>query len=325
MSTDGPHLPEPDQPPVSATPIHGMVMLCRCPHCQHEVSVVVPFSPLAATLTRDLQPLPPSPLKSESPAESNPVSDPAAPPPERSRWQYVRRSWQAFRQRFQTSRTPSTADGNATLQRRSRQESRPSPLVLAIAVIVLAGMIGISAWWPNSDRDTHAHNPTGTAPTTVNPAGSNPLAAGESRSGTASTGLEHPATQHIIATLSGYNAAETEAGMTLSITPLLPYLDPAGPLLERRMTSLTARSQSHAPHQTMLVRWAIGSITVDGETATVVTQETWSNQEQHDPGPSFATVRVTYTLRYDAQRAQWLIVDSEHLRITSSTAYLLHG
>lgn len=59
------------------------------------------------------------------------------------------------------------------------------------------------------------------------------------------------------------------------------------------------------------MRWGIGAIAINGDTATAITQETWSNQEAGAVAPEQATVRVTYTLRWDAAAERWLIVTSE--------------
>jgi hypothetical protein len=56
----------------------------------------------------------------------------------------------------------------------------------------------------------------------------------------------------------------------------------------------------------------VGAITIDaaGTTATLVTQETWENQETDAVAPSTATVRVTYTLRRANAQAPWRIYDA---------------
>lgn len=113
-------------------------------------------------------------------------------------------------------------------------------------------------------------------------------------------------------TLMGYNAAETEAAALLRIDPLTPYLAPEGPFAARRASELAERQRRNALHRSILVRWGIGAITVSGDTATAVTQETWSNQEAGAVAPEQATVRVTYTLRWDAA-GRWLIVDTSQM------------
>lgn len=85
-----------------------------------------------------------------------------------------------------------------------------------------------------------------------------------------------------------------------------PESDPLRAWLKRRR---------NAPHRSILVRWAVGQITIVGTTATVVTQETWSNQEVGAVAPEQATVRVTYTLRWDAPARRWLIVESEQMGV----------
>lgn len=114
----------------------------------------------------------------------------------------------------------------------------------------------------------------------------------------------------ILDTLTQYNRAETEAAALLTITPLQPFLLPNGTLAQRRATQLAERQQRQAPHRTMLLRWAIGDIAVHDTTATVITQETWSNQEANAVAPEQATVRVTYTLQWNEAARRWLIADS---------------
>jgi hypothetical protein len=114
-------------------------------------------------------------------------------------------------------------------------------------------------------------------------------------------------------TLMSYNAAETEAAALLRIDPLTPYLAPEGPFAARRAAELAERQRRNAPHRSILVRWGIGAITVNGDTATAVTQETWSNQEAGAIAPEQATVRVTYTLRWDAVAGRWLIVETSQM------------
>jgi hypothetical protein len=56
------------------------------------------------------------------------------------------------------------------------------------------------------------------------------------------------------------------------------------------------------------VRWGIDNITVTVATATVVTQEVNIASEK-------TTVRVTYTLRWDAATGRWLIGESEMMSL----------
>lgn len=114
-------------------------------------------------------------------------------------------------------------------------------------------------------------------------------------------------------TLIGYNAAETAAAARLRIDPLTPYLAPEGPFAARRAAELAARQRRNAPHRAILVRWGIGTISVNGDTATAITQETWSNQEAGAVAADYATVRVTYTLRWDAAAGRWLIVETSQM------------
>jgi hypothetical protein len=77
---------------------------------------------------------------------------------------------------------------------------------------------------------------------------------------------------------------------------------------------MTRRKQTRATHATRLLRWAVGLITIDaaGTTATIITQETWENQEAGAVAPQIATVRVTYTLRRANGQVPWQIYDATH-------------
>jgi hypothetical protein len=104
--------------------------------------------------------------------------------------------------------------------------------------------------------------------------------------------------------LRRYSAVEIEAVASLRIDPLTPYLAPDNPFATRRAAELAERQRQRAPHRSILVRWGIGAITVNEDSATAVTQETWSNQEAGAAAPEQATVRVTYTLRWDTTAHQ---------------------
>jgi hypothetical protein len=103
----------------------------------------------------------------------------------------------------------------------------------------------------------------------------------EARAGTSSEAA-------IIDTLTRYHTAETEAAALLRIEPIQSYLDPGGSFAKRRATELAGRQRQNTPHRSILLRWGIGDIIVNDATATVVTQETWSNQEAGAVAPELA-------------------------------------
>jgi hypothetical protein len=171
--------------------------------------------------------------------------------------------------------------------------SRPQVIGLLLATLVAILIVAMLWWvWPQGGA-TGAVAP---APT--------PAIAPSAQAG-------HTAA--IIETLSGYNRAETEAAALLTIEPLIPFIDPTSPFAERRAGQIAERRQRAMPHRSVLVRWAIGAVDVRGATATVVTQETWSNQEAGAVAAEQATVRVSYTLRQDLATGRWLIVESSQM------------
>lgn len=118
--------------------------------------------------------------------------------------------------------------------------------------------------------------------------------------------------QALLAVVAGYNTADPEAAATLSLDPLLPYLDPAGPLYAERAQALAARQASGQPYHVRLLRWGVGAITVDPAqtTGTVTTQETWEGTAA-GAAPQTVTVRVVYTLKRATTADQWRIYAAE--------------
>lgn len=178
-------------------------------------------------------------------------------------------------------------------------QSTPRSRGLTLLLVVMLVLVGGALIWWGRPQPALAPPPVQVTPT----------------AGSAQRASVSAAEQALVETLSGYNRAETEAAALLTIEPLLPFIDPTSPFAVRRAQHLAERRQQNAPHRTILVRWAIGTITVSGTTATVVTQETWSNQEAGAVGTEQATVRVTYTLRQDQATGRWLIVESSQMAL----------
>lgn len=256
----------------------------RCPHCGHALTV------------------PTLPYRTPHGHESEPTDAPMPPSPEPTP---------------PTSHVPPIRSAlGRTMDHVARTAfgDRAWQAIQTIAMVVVAvGVIGIGIGSLLQPRETTI--PAASVP----PISESPSAAGleekaDSENATPASAWSAEE-QAVIAALIGYNAAETEAGATLDAAPLMPYLDPDGPLAARRIASLAERRARNAPHVTMLQRWGIGAITVNGDTATVTTQETWRNQEQGEPSPRIATVRVVYTLRRSATHG-WQITDATQQVLT---------
>ncbi|GIV64621.1 MAG: hypothetical protein KatS3mg045_1960 [Bellilinea sp.] len=82
-------------------------------------------------------------------------------------------------------------------------------------------------------------------------------------------------------------------------------MDPTGPFAQ-----LAEHQRRNDPPRTILARRAVGQISVAGTTATVVNQETRSNQDAGAVTPDQAIVCLIDILRWDAAD-RWLIVASE--------------
>jgi hypothetical protein len=129
---------------------------------------------------------------------------------------------------------------------------------------------------------------------------------------TGSSAAPPPEQVALLAVIAQYNAADQQVAATLTLDPIHPFLDERGPLFARRSSEIRQRKVGSAPHATRLLRWAVGAITIDaaGTTATLVTQETWENQETGAVAPQTVTARVTYTLRRANAQAPWRIYDA---------------
>ncbi len=192
---------------------------------------------------------------------------------------------------------PHEQDGSATESSTSRS-SRSWRMVLL--VVLGTALIGVLLIWLGQPAGVPART---SLPSVIPAATSAPPSAS-----TRNLSADEAA---ILDTLTRYNSAESEAAALLTTEPLRSFMDPNGAFAQRRIAQLAERQRRNAPHRTILVRWAVGQIRVEGMTATVVTQETWSNQEAGAVAPEQAPVRVTYTLRWDGTAGRWLIMESE--------------
>ena len=175
-------------------------------------------------------------------------------------------------------------------------------LFIAFPILVLALTAASMVW-----RSAHAVNASAPSAQTTAP----PVSGSDAPAENSNTSGEEAA---IINTITRYNAAEAQVGSSLSVEPIRPYLDPAGPLLGRRSDMVAQRAQQQLTHTPKLIQWSIGTVSVTGTMAIVTTVETWENQEKAMPAPQQATVRVTYHLRCDADQRRWLITDTEMVR-----------
>jgi hypothetical protein len=224
------------------------------------------------------------------PASSAPAS-PTTPPAVRA----VRTVLAGLIHRLVPVSEPAAAIGTSPLPDQASSAGSRRWMLLGVVLLMAAVVVALIVWGRPGATNV---SPVGSVSATTAAVNSAGIAAQEAA---------------IRETLMSYNAAETEAAALLRIDPLTPYLAPEGPFAARRTAELAERQRRNAPHRSILVRWGIGAITVNGDTATAVTQETWSNQEAGAVAPEQATVRVTYTLRWDAVAGRWLIVDTSQM------------
>lgn len=117
--------------------------------------------------------------------------------------------------------------------------------------------------------------------------------------------------QAAVEAVAAYNRASAEAARLGRSDMLAPHMDPLGAAWPAAQAEYARRLARGELHQATLRRWGVLSASVQGQEATVVTQELWDDVTRVD-GTVTASVRgalarVTYRMRRGA--SGWLIVD----------------
>jgi hypothetical protein len=118
-------------------------------------------------------------------------------------------------------------------------------------------------------------------------------------------------THEVIAVVERYNRASIAAGQSGDVRLLAPFLAPQGGAWSAVQTEYARRIAVRERHDAVLRRWGVLDSSIQGNAATVVTQELWDDVVR-SAGRITASergllVRNTYTLRRSA--SGWLIVD----------------
>ena len=122
----------------------------------------------------------------------------------------------------------------------------------------------------------------------------------------------------VLAVVTAYNQASITAAVLNTTEPMAPLLAPDGDAwaeVQAEYARRVARGETHAP---ALTRWGVLAVSVQGDTATVETQEQWDDITSVG-GAVIASrrgilTRNVYTLQRSAAGARWQIA-----AVTSTT------
>jgi hypothetical protein len=179
------------------------------------------------------------------------------------------------------------------------------PRVLQFAGI-LVGMVMISLtmhplFWPTAPEHTSASS------TASQRAGAEALPAPSDQ--------PSPGDADVLNVVAAYNQASITAAVLGRADPMAPYLAPDGRTWAEVQAEYARRATRGEAHDPALTRWGVLRIAVDGDTATVETQEQWDDLTtvggQVVSSKRGIMTRNTYTLRRSPGMGRWLITHVE--------------
>ena len=169
---------------------------------------------------------------------------------------------------------------------------------------ILVGMVMISLTlhpliWPTAPEHTSASS------TASQRAGAEALPA--------PSDLPSPGDADVLNVVAAYNQASITAAVLGRADPMAPYLAPDGTTWAEVQAEYARRATRGEAHDPALTRWGVMRIAVDGDTATVETQEQWDDLTsvggQVVSSKRGILTRNTYTLRHAQSMGSWLITD----------------
>jgi hypothetical protein len=119
--------------------------------------------------------------------------------------------------------------------------------------------------------------------------------------------------EEVLNVVAAYNQASIAAAVLGRPDPIASYLAPDGKTWEEVQAEYQRRATRGETHNPALSRWGVLQIVVDGDTATVETQEQWDDVisvgGQVVSSRRGILTRNTYTLRRSPSLNRWLITD----------------
>jgi hypothetical protein len=180
--------------------------------------------------------------------------------------------------------------------------ARP-PLLIAGAVVFVALLLGLN-WVTSASVATESMS-------------SKPARPSPSTSGSAAGGEPGDADAAVVQVVAQYNQASIAAGLLIRADVVAPFLAPDGTAWQQVQAEFQRRAAHNETHDAALERWGIVRTATHGDTATVTTQEEWSQVVSVSGHVTRSTrgmlARITYTLRRSpAAPLGWLITDVAH-------------
>jgi hypothetical protein len=127
--------------------------------------------------------------------------------------------------------------------------------------------------------------------------------------------LPSPGDADVLNVVAAYNQASITAAVLGRADPMAPYLAPDGTTWAEVQVEYARRATRGEAHDPALTRWGVLRIAVDGDTATVETQEQWDDLTsvggQIVSSKRGILTRNTYTLRRSPGMGRWLITHVE--------------
>src|SRR5689334_10104445 len=128
----------------------------------------------------------------------------------------------------------------------------------------------------------------------------------------AQTVPDAPTDQEVLAVVAAYNQASITAAVLNKVEPMEPYLAPDDKAWAEIQAEYGRRATRGETHDPALTRWGVLNSVVDGERATVETQEQWDDITsiggQVVSSRRAVLTRNRYELRRSPGLGRWLII-----------------
>jgi hypothetical protein len=119
--------------------------------------------------------------------------------------------------------------------------------------------------------------------------------------------------EEVLNVVAAYNQASITAAVLNRVDVLAPYLAPDGTTWAEVQAEYQRRATRGETHDPALMRWGVLRTAVDGDTATVETQEQWDDVMsvggQAVSSKRGILIRTNYTLRRSPSLKRWLITN----------------
>ena len=120
-----------------------------------------------------------------------------------------------------------------------------------------------------------------------------------------------PTDQEVLTVVAAYNQASITAAVLNKADPMAPYLAPDGTAWAEVQAEYRRRATRGETHDPALTRWGVLNVAVNGDIATVETQEQWDDITSVGgevvSSRRAVLTRNRYELRHSPSLGRWLI------------------